>query len=156
MYRAIIFATFVAASSSFAVIRVSDGREFGMSSHFAFAVVSDEQLREVVEAAAASVDRISRANLTAEQKLQQIKMNMVRVQEYRKMAWSRSPATEYKLDLMMTVYESFPEAAEFRRNLCPQYFSTLKLDWEPTAQGVPTIRGVKRAWENLKSICEIP
>jgi hypothetical protein len=153
MHRAFLLAALIASSSAFAADRISDGRAFGIGPTLVFAVVPDAQLRQVVESAVASIERASRANWTAEQKLSSIHQTLAKVQTYRKTAWSRSPATEHKLDLMINPYESFPKPEEFRQKNCPTYMSTLKLDWEPTATNAPTIKGVKRAWDNLKHIC---
>jgi hypothetical protein len=157
MYSTILLAAFVATQTFAAgggASRISDGREFGTSSGFNFEIVSDSQLRQLVEGTVAQIDRIARAPWKPEQKLTAIQQQYEKVQAYRKTAWSRSPATEHKLDLLIKPYESFPEAGYFRKQNCKSYYSTLKIDWEPTAPSEPTLKGVKRAWDNLKAICE--
>lgn len=116
--------------------------------------MSDSELRKFVEGAVVAIDGIARSNWTAEQKLTAIKQRYEKTQSYRARVWSRSPSTEMKLDLLIKPYESFPEAIYYRKQNCKSYYSTLKTDWEPTASAMPTLKGVKRAWDNLKAICE--
>lgn len=153
MYAALIFAALISSSAS-AVTSLSEGREFSPSKGYGFQVVDDAQLHKVVNGAVAFIDRIARAPWKPEQKLRAIQQACEKVQAYRARSWSRSPATEHRLDLLIGPYESFPSASEFRRNNCKNYYSTLKVDWEPTASGTPKLPGVKRAWNNLKAICE--
>ena len=153
MYAAIIFAAFITSSAT-AAVKLSDGREFGIGMGFRHQVVADEQLRHVVASAVATIDRIAKSPWKAEQKLAAIHDTYQKVKVYRSNSWSRSPATEMKLDMLIGPYESFPVANNFKKQHCQNYYSTLKTEWEPTAQGAPTLPGVSRAWNNLKAICE--
>ena len=153
MYAALIFAALICSNAS-AVVRLSEGREFNPTAGYRFQVVTDSQLQQVVTSAVATIDRIAKSPWKAEQKLVAIHQTYEKVKLYRAHSWSRFPATEQKLDLLIGPYESFPVASNFSKKNCDSYYSTLKVDWEPSTQGAPTIQGVKRAWDNLKAICE--
>lgn len=153
MYAAIIFAAFITSSAT-AAVKFSEGREFGVSMGFRHQVVTDAQLRQVVNSAVATIDRIAKSPWKAEQKLTAIHETYQKVKAYRVNSWSRSPATEMKLDMLIGPYESFPVANNYKKQHCQNYYSTLKNEWEPTAQSAPTLHGVSRAWINLKAICE--
>jgi hypothetical protein len=157
MYARILFAaliTSIATSSVFAREQLADGHEFGPSAGILFQVVDDATLRSYIEGSVATIDKIAHSTWTAEQKLSAIQAEYRKVEAYRKTSWSRSPATELKLDYLVGPYETFPHAENFRKSDCDSYFNTLKSEWDPTSEGVPTVRGLKRAWGNLKAICE--
>ena len=108
----------------------------------------------MVDASVANIDQIARLPWSPQKRLSSIQLEIRKVESFRARSWSRSPATEHKLDLLIKPYESFPEASQFRKENCKSYYSTLKIDWEPTAPAAPTLKGVKRAWDNLKARCE--
>jgi hypothetical protein len=153
MYATVIFTTFFSLQVLAAGEKRSEGEQFAPSAGFGFQVVADIELRQIVESALKSIDQISRSSWKAEQKLAAIQLQYDKVQSIRSSSWSKSPATELKLDLLIKPYESFPEANNFVKRNCKSYYSTLKVDWEPTAKAEPTLKGVKRAWDNLKAIC---
>ncbi len=153
MYAAIIFAAFITSSAT-AAVKLSEGREFGVGTGFRFQIVADQELQQVVTSAVATIDRIAKSPWKAEQKLTAIHDTFRKVKVYRANSWSRSPATEMELDMLIGPYESFPVANNFKKQHCQNYYSTLKNEWEPTAKNAPTLNGVSRAWNNLKAICE--
>ncbi len=152
MYPAIFLAALISSSVS-ARVSLSIGQEFAHGSGYRFQLVEDSEIRKVVQSAVYSIDKIARAPWKAEQKLTAIHQIYEKVKNYRARSWSRSPSTELKLDLLIGPYESFPMASSFRKQNCQNYYSTLKIDWEPTAIAEPSLKGVKRAWDNLKIIC---
>lgn len=155
MYAAIVFAALIGSVVGSRAASLSDGREFGHSkSVFAFQVVADIELQKVVTGAVSAIDKIAKAPWKAEQKLMAIQQTVEKVSVYRAKSWSKSPFTEQKLDLLIGPYESFPAANNFNKRNCRDYQSTLKVDWEPATPGVPKLHGVRRAWDNLKAICE--
>lgn len=154
MHAAFIFTALIGLAAQAKITNVSEGREFGVKTGYLFQVVDDAQIKQVVEGAVLAIDRISRSPWKAEQKLTAIQQTVEKVSIYRARTWSRSPNTEHKMDLLVGPYESFPHAGNYNKRNCKDYYSTLKIDWEPSAIDTPTIKGVKRAWDNLKAICE--
>lgn len=154
MYAAIILTALISTVAS-AQSTLSDGREFGHSkSGIVFQVVADSQLKQVVNGAVSQIDKIAKSTWKAEQKLVAIQQTVEKVSAYRAKSWSKSALVERNLDLLIGPYESFPAANNFNKNNCRDYQSTLKVDWEPITPGAPKLHGVKRAWDNLKAICE--
>lgn len=153
MHAALIFTALISSSAS-AVVNLSEGREFGVSSSYAFRLASEVELRKVVTNAVSVIERVAKAPWKPDQKLTVIHQTVEKVRIYRSRSWSRSPSTEQSLDLLIGPYESFPLASDFRKKNCASYYSTLKVDWEPTAGATPLIPGVKRALSHLKAICD--
>lgn len=153
MHAALIFTALISSSAS-AVVSISEGREFGVSSSYTFRVASDAELRKVVTNAVSIIERVATAPWKPDQKLTVIHQTVEKVRLYRARSWSRSPSTEQSLDLLIGPYESFPLASNFRKQNCASYYSTLRVEWEPTAGTKPQIPGVKRALSQLKAICE--